>query len=750
MMTLEFNVNKQLLTKISNDALIANSQKLLKCHFTFSPEWDGLVKVVHFRRKYDSETEERYIDLILDEETLTCEVPLAVLNGKGPFTVGLYGQTVEHEGINEVIITCNEVNVFLQVAYMPYNQLPYEPMDGVIGQAYFKIKVIADNWDKISKVNDNIDDVIFVSENIEQIKDVGENIEAIKFLATHTDDIAKIGENMEAVVNVSNNISDIVNVSDKLLDVETVALNIGEVATVAGIKTEVALVALNLENIKKVAESVNNIDIIAPHIPNINTVGNSIDNVNYVGDNIDSVKTVATNINGLKDIASNITEILQAKGHATNAKIWSEGTDSQVAPLGGEHSAKGWAQHADDIVHNKWGTITGNIEDQEDLAGYIAQKSATKYHASLTDEFGVGDNTHYGHIRCMEEIPEGGGISWGVPIDVYPGTGGDLLFPRQIIYKERFIMAGGDGIYISEDGITNWRKVVDAYGFSGGALKAMTDNGSLLVAITQNSKVFTSSDYGENWENRENLPGPGNYMYDSVAYGNNTFIALSEYGYICKSADGITWTLQGNKAVVTHELNHVVFACNKFWVPCQENNVGKVYCSVNGSETTYWSTITVNSNIIWEYAFSLNDNLLLIGYDDSDRRYTAFTKDGANWSISPLYSSHKYECATFGNGLYVIYSLNEAKIMYSEDGVNWSEEKNVPITTGVFGNNITFGRNKFLIFKKDRTENASVCFGSTFDTISSTLSIHGLQKQAETWTFKLSSGSTIIKKVVLM
>ena len=39
-----------------------------------------------------------------------------------------------------------------------------------------------------------------------------------------------------------------------------------------------------------------------------------------------------------------------AKTSETNAQIWAEGTDEQVATLDGEHSAKGWAKVAEDLV----------------------------------------------------------------------------------------------------------------------------------------------------------------------------------------------------------------------------------------------------------------------------------------------------------------------------------------------------------------------------------------------------------------
>ena len=42
--------------------------------------------------------------------------------------------------------------------------------------------------------------------------------------------------------------------------------------------------------------------------------------------------------------------LLEVQGYVEDAHTWAEGSDADVAELGGEHSAKGWAQKANDIV----------------------------------------------------------------------------------------------------------------------------------------------------------------------------------------------------------------------------------------------------------------------------------------------------------------------------------------------------------------------------------------------------------------
>lgn len=63
---------------------------------------------------------------------------------------------------------------------------------------------------------------------------------------------------------------------------------------------------------------------------------------------IDRVNAQQLDIDALKQECYRILN--NAKDAVTDAQTWAEGTDEEVADLGGEHSAKGWAQKANEIV----------------------------------------------------------------------------------------------------------------------------------------------------------------------------------------------------------------------------------------------------------------------------------------------------------------------------------------------------------------------------------------------------------------
>lgn len=89
---------------------------------------------------------------------------------------------------------------------------------------------------------------------------------------------------------------------------------------------------------------------VVANIANLAELANSLDDLEAVLDHITDITTVANSISDINDIADNLTELLKASKYASDARIWAEGTDSQVVPLGGRHSAKGWAEYAQQII----------------------------------------------------------------------------------------------------------------------------------------------------------------------------------------------------------------------------------------------------------------------------------------------------------------------------------------------------------------------------------------------------------------
>ena len=209
------------------------------------------------------------------------------------------------------------------------------------------------------------EEVMHADDNLErQIQELKRDSEsAIKVLPTSNVDPNTFFEQVDRVYGSVDNIDTVAN--DKA-NVDAVAGSITNVNTVAGDIESVKTVSNNIESVIVDATNISDIKTVAKSITNVNKTAGSIDNVNVVAPSISSVNTVAANISSVNTAASNMAAIKAAPTAASNAAqsaanaansatisansaIWAEGTDAQVAALGGVHSSKGWAQQSTSV-----------------------------------------------------------------------------------------------------------------------------------------------------------------------------------------------------------------------------------------------------------------------------------------------------------------------------------------------------------------------------------------------------------------
>ena len=209
-----------------------------------------------------------------------------------------------------------------------------------------------------------------VSMNMPDINATVANIENIKKVAANETDISTVADGITQVETVAADIQSVRTVSASITDVVTVADKISNVNTVAGNMAAVNTVNTNIENIKAVGNSISNVNSVAGNLTNIGTVANNINTIvgavsstaasaseaaasaseaatsaSAAASSASTASTAATNASAsATEAASSVSSILT---YTSNSKIWAEGTDAEVQLLGGEHSAKGWAQTVD-------------------------------------------------------------------------------------------------------------------------------------------------------------------------------------------------------------------------------------------------------------------------------------------------------------------------------------------------------------------------------------------------------------------
>ena len=209
------------------------------------------------------------------------------------------------------------------------------------------------------------EEVMHADDNLErQIQELKRDSESsIKVLPTSSVDPTTLVEHVERVYGSVDNIDTVANdkanldkVAGSITNVNTVSGDIESVKNVANNIKSVVVDATNIADIKTVARSIANVNKTAGSINNVNVVAPSISSVNTVAANISSVNTAASNMAAIKAAPTAASNAAKSAANAANSAtisansaIWAEGTDAQVAALGGVHSSKGWAQQSTSV-----------------------------------------------------------------------------------------------------------------------------------------------------------------------------------------------------------------------------------------------------------------------------------------------------------------------------------------------------------------------------------------------------------------
>lgn len=132
---LEFKVENQRLTLLLTDVLVvADSQDYLQAHFTFSEDWDDVVKIALFSR------DENNIRVALDDNNVVI-VPYQVLAGGGCFDVSVFGNN--QENADNKVITSSVVTVDIRPSGLKNGETFDESETGLEGGVLWQIRAKA-------------------------------------------------------------------------------------------------------------------------------------------------------------------------------------------------------------------------------------------------------------------------------------------------------------------------------------------------------------------------------------------------------------------------------------------------------------------------------------------------------------------------------------------------------------------------------------------------------------------------------
>ena len=221
---------------------------------------------------------------------------------------------------------------------------------------------------------------------------------------------------------------------------------------------------------------------------------------------------------------------------------------------------------------------------------------------------------------------------------------------------------------------------------------------SVFVTVILSCLVFGLSGYSaaiedttasgnplDNWVVRES--GTTQWLW-SVAFGNNTFVAVGENGTILTSGDGHTWA--PSESGTTQYLRRVAFGNNIFVV------VGTSGTIITSRDGHTWTPVdSGTAEALYGLVFG-NNTFVAVG----DKGTTLTSTDGLTW-ISGSSPGDYFSAIAFGNGQFVAtgtpYDLPTYlpwSILYSSDGTTWS--RSLSGANGMLGT-VGFGHDTYLV-----------------------------------------------------
>lgn len=261
-------------------------------------------------------------------------------------------------------------------------------------------------------------------------------------------------------------------------------------------------------------------------------------------------------------------------------------------------------------------------------------------------------------------------------------------------YVNGLSVATGASYTFGSASVTGYNYRIDVTAFSA--------DGTRAGSATQNVRVIRPSD-GSTWTARS-LPGGG--YWNSVAYGNGIFVAVSYYdGLVATSTDGVNWTTKNIVNAVNWE--SVMFANGRFIITPRYETITAT--SIDGIS---WTLGTVPEDRLWCSAAYGNGIFLMVSgkAEDLEDR-VAISSDGITWTQTSLPFFSLWDSVTYGNSrfLAVDYSGNTAT---SSDGITWTTSQ----LSGSGWSSATYGNGFFILVNNINGEVAHSYNGSSWTT----------------------------------
>lgn len=181
----------------------------------------------------------------------------------------------------------------------------------------------------------NLDELIELADHAEEIRAIIDNIDELLAVAENIEDIKSVANNLSGLKSIVDNMQEILQASTYASQAATSASSASTSASTAASAASTATTKANEASASATAAS-----------GSAATATTKASEAAASATQADAAVTAAG------------TSAQQASTSATHALIWAEGDDESVEALGGEHSAKGWAEEAAQVIEGKQDKLT--------------------------------------------------------------------------------------------------------------------------------------------------------------------------------------------------------------------------------------------------------------------------------------------------------------------------------------------------------------------------------------------------------
>jgi hypothetical protein len=228
---------------------------------------------------------------------------------------------------------------------------------------------------------------------------------------------------------------------------------------------------------------------------------------------------------------------------------------------------------------------------------------------------------------------------------------------EQSLSRRTMISAAGAGMIVS-------------MGLPVAASAASGPSGSGAVAGVDWTVRYTSESSGSST----------GFIWNDVAYGSGTFVAVNGTGYAMTSSDGVTWTTPSLTPAVSSQV--LDFRCVAYGEPGGSGLF--VASGLGGGDKTKrmatspdgvtWTRRTTPDYFTNYYGAAWgNGTFVVVGQQFSAAAACLTSTDGITWSPqSGLNTSYSYNAVTYGNSKFVAVGPSSI-IMTSTDAVTWTQ-----------------------------------------------------------------------------